>query len=455
MPKDFAERISSPATSPRPDRLAEGLLSSMKRRFNPPSFSRIPFHWPARGLLAAVACLLLVWALAGGGSSGVASTGIPHEEWLGAELVQEAPLATSWKREPIRKGDAASPVLLRMGYTRQQVNEILQAARPVYSLARIQAGRYFVQRGGDAGSSLYYPVDDEQVLYLSMHDNTWKAEMRPRTAFSRSQVHEGEISDSLFSDAARAGLDDRTTMNLVDIFAWDIDFARDLRSGDSFRVLTEDRYDAEGRLIGSVIKAAEFVNQGKTYRAIRYTFPDGSSGYYTPDGKSMRKTYLKAPVKYTRISSRFSLHRFHPILGYTRAHHGVDYAAPIGTPIHAVGDGRVLFAGWKGGYGRFVLIRHLNRRNSTAYGHMKAFAKGIRRGARVRQGQVIGYVGMSGLATGPHVHFEFRINGRPVNPLTIKRKPAAPLPAAQMAHFRKLTEHCMQAMTSGRNLAWG
>jgi murein DD-endopeptidase MepM/ murein hydrolase activator NlpD len=455
LPKDFAERISSSATSPRPDQQADHFQPSMKRRFNLQSLSRIPFRWPAHGLLAGVACLLLVWALAGGGSSGVASTGIPHEEWIGAELVQEAPVALPWKREPIRKGDAASPVLLRMGYSHKEVNDILQAAKPVYSLAKVQAGRYFVQRGGDAGSSLYYPVDDDRVLYLSMHDNTWKAELRPRTAFSRSQVHEGVITDNLFSDAARAGMDDRTTMNLVDVFAWDIDFVRDLRSGDSFRVLTEDRYDAEGRLIGSVIKAAEFVNQGQTYRAIRYTLPDGSPGYYSPDGKNLRKTYLKAPVKYTRISSRFQLHRFHPILGYTRAHKGVDYAAPIGTPIHAVGDGRVMFAGWKGGYGRFVLIRHLNSSQSTGYGHMSAFAKGIRMGARVRQGQVIGYVGMSGLATGPHLHFEFRINGRPVNPLTIKREPAAPVPVAQMARFRMISEQYLQAMAPGRNLAWG
>lgn len=455
MPKDFADRISSPATSPRPDQQADSLPPLMKRRFNSKFPSRLSFRWSAHGLIAGIACLLLLWSLAGGGKSGVASTGIPHEEWIGAELVQEAPLTSFWKREPIHRGDAASPVLLRMGYTHQQVNEILQAAKPVYSLAKVQAGRYFVQHRSDTGTSLYYPVDNDHELYLSLRDNTWKAEMRPRTAFFRTEVHEGVITDSLFSDAARAGLDDRTAMNLVDIFAWDIDFAHDMRSGDSFRVLTEDRYDAQGRSIGSVIKAAEFVIQGRTYRAIRYTFPDGSSGYYTPDGKNMRKNYLKAPVKYTRISSRFTLHRYHPILGYTRAHKGVDYAAPMGTPIHAVGDGRVIFAGWERGYGRFVLIRHVNRRDSTAYAHMKAFARGIHRGVRVRQGQVIGYVGMSGLATGPHVHFEFRINGRQVNPLTIKRQPAAPIPATQMARFREVSGRCLQAMAPGRNLAWG
>jgi len=343
-----------------------------------------------------------------------------------------------------------------MGYSREQVGDILLAARKVYSLAMVRAGKAFVRRSGSSGEELYYPVDDERVLYLSMHDKTWKAEMRPRVAFSRVMVFEGEIRDNLFSDAARAGMDDRTTMNLVDIFAWDIDFVRDLRNGDRFRVLTEDRFDAEGQLIGSVIRAAEFVNQGKTYRAILYTLANGKAGYYTPDGKSMRKTYLKAPVKFSRISSRFKLRRLHPVLGYTRAHKGVDYAAAPGTPIHAVGDGRVVFAGWKGGYGRFVLIRHLNSTHSTAYGHMRAYAKGIRKGVRVRQGQVIGYVGMSGLATGPHLHFEFRVNGRAVNPLAIKRKPAEPIPAAQMASFRAEVKQRMQAMDSAATrLAWG
>ncbi|MDQ6967039.1 MAG: peptidoglycan DD-metalloendopeptidase family protein, partial [Mariprofundaceae bacterium] len=238
--------------------------------------------------------------------------------------------------------------------------------------------------------------------------------------------------------------------------AWDIDFVRDLRNGDSFKVLAEDRFDAEGRLIGSMIIAAEFVNQGETFRAVRFTLSNGSSGYYTPAGKSMRKTYLKAPVKFSRISSRFQLRRKHPVLGFTRAHRGVDYAASSGTPIHAVGDGRIAFAGRKGGYGRFILIRHNNSSHSTAYGHLRAYAKGIRKGKRVRQGQLIGYVGMSGLATGPHLHFEFRVHGRAVNPLNIKRDPAEPVPASQMARFRNEVKQRMQAMSNATiRLAWG
>jgi len=459
--KDFADQVSSQADTPRSSRRAASRLHAFKR----PSFGlkrpdmssfKFPLRLSGRGMLIALAAVLLVWGVAGSGGGSEARASIPQEEWITAEAVQEAPIGTPWKRELIQRGDAASPVLLRMGYARDEVNNILMAAKPVYSLANVRAGHYFTGRGEDAGAELFYAVDDERVLHLSKHEQTWKAEMQSRIAFTRDSVYEGEISDNLFSDAARAGMDDRTTMNLVDIFAWDIDFVRDLRTGDKFRVLVEDRFDAEGRLIGSMINAAEFINQSETFRALRYTLADGSTGYYTPEGKSMRKTYLKAPVKFSRISSRFQLRRKHPVLGFTRAHRGVDYAAAAGTPIHAVGDGRVEFMGWKGGYGRFILIRHINSTHSTAYGHMRAYAKGIHTGSRVRQGQLIGYVGMSGLATGPHLHFEFRVNGSAVTPLNIKRDPAEPVPAAQMARFRAEVEQRMQTMGNAAvRLAWG
>ncbi|MDX8402204.1 MAG: peptidoglycan DD-metalloendopeptidase family protein, partial [Mariprofundaceae bacterium] len=285
-----------------------------------------------------------------------------------------------------------------------------------------------------------YRIDAEHRLVLTRDDDgAWQASVHERQVFVRRRIASGVIHDSLFVAAQAAGLDDRTTMNLVDIFAWDIDFARDIQPGDRFRVLYEERFDAEGHELGSRILAAEFVNRGQRFRAVRFERADGAVGYYTPDGRSMRKNYLKAPLKFTRISSRFTAARKHPVLGYTRAHRGVDYAAPAGTAVHAVGEGRVIFAGWKGGYGRFVLIRHSNRIHSTAYAHLRAFARGIRRGAHVRQGQVIGYVGMSGLATGPHLHFEFRVRGRAVNPLAIRRQPASPVPKAEMARFRERT----------------
>jgi len=435
--RDFADSIKAPVERrvrmlPRPNRVV------------------------AQAFLGSVTFAGLVWMLLGSGDNVVASTAVTREEWIAAEAAKPATLDSIWRRETIRDGDAAVSVLSRLGFPFAEVSRMIDAARPVYSLRQVIAGRSFDRQDRGDDTDVYYPVDANHVLHLSLRKNDWQAELSPRVASIRKLVFQGKIKESLFVAAARAGMDDRTTMNLVDVFAWDVDFARDLRDGDSFRVLLQERFDRQGILLDRVIQAAEFVNQGHVFRAVRYTFPNGRVEYFTPEGKSMRKTYLKAPVKFTRISSRFRLKRKHPILGYTRAHRGVDYAASTGTPIHAVGDGRVVSAGWKGGYGRFVLIRHTNSNHTTAYGHMRRYAHGIKRGARVHQGQVIGYVGMSGLATGPHLHFEFRVRGRAVNPLAIKRTPAKPVPVVQMPRFRKVAAYALERMMQSPTLlAWG
>jgi murein DD-endopeptidase MepM/ murein hydrolase activator NlpD len=192
---------------------------------------------------------------------------------------------------------------------------------------------------------------------------------------------------------------------------------------------------------GDII-AAEFVNQGRSYKALRYKDPKGDVDYYAPDGKRLRKKFLRTPVNFTRISSGFSLHRKHPILNVIRAHKGVDYAAPTGTPIRAAGDGKVVFKGRKGGYGKVIILRH-GAIYSTVYGHMSRYARGLSVGKRVRQGQIIGYVGMTGLATGPHLHYEFRVHGVHRNPLTVKLPAAAPLPARYHADFQAHTEEAL------------
>jgi len=435
--RDFADSIKAPA-------------ERRKRAFPRPNRMMV------RTLLGSVACAGLIWGLIGSGKNVVASTAATHEEWIAAEAARPAMLDSIWRRETIREGDAAVSVLSRLGFPFAEVSRMIDAARSVYALRQVIAGRKFERQDRGSDTDVYYPVDASHVLRLSLRGSAWTATLEPRVVATRQLVFQGEIRDSLFAAAAHAGMDDRTTMNLVDIFAWDIDFVRDLRPKDRFRVLLQERFDREGRLLDRVIQSAEFVNQGHVFQAVRYTFSDGRVEYFTPDGKSMRKTYLKAPVKFTRISSRFRLKRKHPILGYTRAHRGVDYAAPTGTPVHAVGAGRVIYAGWKGGYGRFVLIRHANGNHATAYAHMRRYGHGIKRGAHVRQGQVIGYVGMSGLATGPHLHFEFRVRGRAVNPLTIKRAPAKPVSVAQMPRFRKVAAHALQRMMQTPTLlAWG
>jgi murein DD-endopeptidase MepM/ murein hydrolase activator NlpD len=245
----------------------------------------------------------------------------------------------------------------------------------------------------------------------------------------------GIIRSSLFAAADDANMPDSVAIQMADIFGGDIDFNRDLRKDDHFSVVYEMMYrDGLPVRIGRVL-AAEFVNKGKAFRAVFFATSDsGQGGYYAPDGKSLRKAFLRSPLAFSRVTSGFG-RRMHPFLNTWRAHTGVDYAAPTGTAIRATGDGVVDFAGRKGGYGNVVILRHTGQ-NTTLYGHMNHFARGIHRGVRVAQGETIGAVGSTGWATGPHVHYEFRVAGVPRNPLTIALPAAVPVPAAQMAAFR-------------------
>jgi murein DD-endopeptidase MepM/ murein hydrolase activator NlpD len=248
----------------------------------------------------------------------------------------------------------------------------------------------------------------------------------------------GTINSSLFQAAGSAGIEEATAMEIAEIFAWDIDFVLDIQRGDSFRV-TYEALSQDGEYVGDgEVLAVEFVNAGQTYRAVRFTAPDGSASYYTPDGQSLRKAFIRAPVQFSRISSRFNMSRRHPVLNRIRAHKGVDYAAPVGTPVHAAGDGKVAFVGAKGGYGKVVEIAHAGG-VTTRYGHLSRFPKGLARGARVRQSQVIGFVGMTGLATGPHLHYEYMVRGVHKDPQKVPLPKAEPVPASLMAQFRRST----------------
>ncbi|EQD47261.1 peptidase M23B [mine drainage metagenome] len=281
-----------------------------------------------------------------------------------------------------------------------------------------------------------YDRDETQRVALQFYGNRATENVQPRKLERWTRVAHGVINDSLFDAGSRAGMSNAMVLELAKVFGYDIDFAQDLRAGDSFSVIYDNVYrDGEYLRPGNII-AAEFVNRGRRYTAFRYTQPDGNVTYYSEDGRPMRKSFLRTPVDFTRISSRFSVARLHPVLGRMRAHKGVDYAAPMGTPIYAAGDGVVQFKGWENGYGNFVLIRH-NRDISTAYGHMSRFASSLRKGERVRQGQVIGYVGMTGLATGPHLHYEFRVDGTQRDPLTVTLPKPDPLPRMQLAAFRR------------------
>ncbi|HEY0767019.1 MAG TPA: peptidoglycan DD-metalloendopeptidase family protein, partial [Steroidobacteraceae bacterium] len=277
-------------------------------------------------------------------------------------------------------------------------------------------------------------LNESQTLKVSREPSGLKADVLQNPLETRSRTVRGVIDHSLFEAVAAAGANDQTAVALADIFGWDVDFVLDVRPGDAF-VVTYDQIWRDGAYLrdGS-IQAAAFVNQGRTFRAVRYSDPEGGSHYYTPDGRSLHKAFLRAPVEFTRVSSRFNSARLHPILNRIRAHQGVDYAAPTGTPVRAAGDGRVRFAGRKGGYGNVVEIEH-SRSTVTVYGHLSRFARDTRAGAHVTQGTVIAYVGMTGLATGPHLHYEYRVNGVFKNPQTTALPGAAPIDARWRADF--------------------
>ena len=241
--------------------------------------------------------------------------------------------------------------------------------------------------------------------------------------------------------ANAAGMSNAMTLELAKVFGYDIDFAQDLRVGDRFYVVYDEVYRDGERVSSGDILAAAFVNQGREFSAFRYRFADGRDAYFDREGRPMKKSFLRMPIEFARISSRFSTARKHPILGKVRAHKGVDYAARSGTPIMSAGDGRIAFAGWKSGYGRCVIVDH-GRGYTTLYGHMSKFGK-YRTGGRVRQGDTIGYVGMTGLATAPHLHYEFRVKGVHQNPLTVTMPKPEPLPKSELARFNAQTSPMM------------
>ncbi len=255
------------------------------------------------------------------------------------------------------------------------------------------------------------------------------------------------IRNSLFQAADAAGMNDATALSVADIFAWDIDFVLDIQPGDEFFV-TYEEVSQDGKYLhdGSVL-AVKFVNRGRTYEAVRYVDPDGNARYFTPEGHSLRRAFIRAPVEFTRVSSGFNSARRHPILNRIRAHKGVDYAAPTGTPVRAAGDGRVSFAGVRGGYGNVIEIDHAHG-ITTVYGHLSRFAAGLHRGESVRQGEVIGAVGMTGLATGPHLHYEYRINGVHRDPRTVPLPNAEPVPQQWLADFQKQTQPLLGGLTA-------
>ncbi len=348
--------------------------------------------------------------------------------------------ATYVREERIQRGDSAAALLARLGVQDEQAFVFLKQQPQTQSIFRqLRPGKVVTAKTNRSGElqSLVFPLNGntDSALVVDRRDGHLWAGEQVLSLTSQITMKSGEIRNSLFGATDAIDLPDSIALQLAEIFGSDIDFHRDLRRGDRFSVVYEMLYNQGQAVRAGRILAAEFVNQDKAYRAVWFESQNGQ-GYYTPDGKSLRKAFLRSPLEFSRVSSGFTLARFHPILKTWRAHKGVDYAAPIGTRVKATGDGVVETIGKQGGYGNLVILRHQGK-FSTAYGHLSGFASGLRKGARVSQGDVIGYVGQTGWATGPHLHYEFRVSDVQQNPLAVNLPGAPPLPPQQMAQFKQ------------------
>ncbi len=338
-------------------------------------------------------------------------------------------------RDQVKRGETLFDIFKKYNLDLSDLFRMREASASVHRLRDLAVDRpYSIVIDDNARINTFeYWIDDDYILSIRQTGEGFAVEKTPVPYEKKELSIAGTIEDNLIAslEGQESGL--QLALGLSDVFAWDIDFTTDLRKGDTFRVVVEGYFlDGRFRKFGDIL-AAEFMNNGERFRAYRF-MADGKADFFDEKGTSLRKAFLKAPLSFRRISSSFSKGRRHPILKIVRPHHGIDYSAPTGTPVSASGDGRVQFAGSKGQYGRLVIVSHRNGYR-TYYGHLSRIAKNLRQGARVDQGQVIGYVGSTGLATGPHLHYEMRVNDRPVNPLSQKIPRGTSVPRSSMAVY--------------------
>jgi len=356
-----------------------------------------------------------------------------------------SPKTQSTKAEPahllritgiVEKGQSLYEIFKRHGFDPRELFHVKEALAGVHSAREFRPGQPY-EIHVDPEKRLHafvYWVNDDSLVRVTRAGEGYQAEKLNLEYDRKILCLEGAIEGNLIASMGGGQQNLLLALNLSDIFAWDIDFTTALRKGDTFRMLVEGLYrDGEFKKYGNIL-AAEFVNDGVLSSAYRFEV-DGRADYYDAEGRSLRKAFLKAPLSFRRVSSGFSKSRLHPVLKIRRAHNGTDYVAPKGTPVSAIGNGQVLAAGHQGGYGKLVVIRHPNG-YKTSYGHLSGFARGVRKGSSVTQGQLIGYVGSTGMSTGPHLHFEMRVGDRPVNPRKVEIPAGQPVPEALIVLYR-------------------
>lgn len=352
------------------------------------------------------------------------------------KIIPESILKTT-----IPAGATFSDLSRWLGITAKTADAVFASAKGKYDLATIVKGRdlalTFDVLSGDL-NKLVYEIDNDKELIATEQNDGWQTEVAPINYEIKEKEFGGVINDSLYKTITEAGLDQRLALAVAEIFAWQIDFAADIRVGDSFKIIYEERYRDGQYVMPGKIVAARFINDGETFEGFYFSGSEKTrEGFYDEIGKAFQKVFLKSPLQYKYISSGYSLGRVNPITKKVAPHRGIDYAAPAGTPAVAVGDGTVIQAGWNGPYGISVLVRH-NETYQTRYGHFASLAKGIRVGAKVKQGQVVGYVGSTGEATGPHLHYEMHKFGSYVNPFKIEVPPGEPVNDSDRTAFQEL-----------------
>lgn len=430
------------------------LVSSLVRHFR--AWQRR--HWLACGIAAGVMVTVLgvlpslAIAKRDAGSSLVHELPLPpateRAQLDVAELAADEALhlamdggADGWHTVEVASGDTLGALFQRMGFGAGDLEQALDSPHVQELAGKLRPGHrlaFYAPVPDRLEAMLFDKGEDARVLVRLQADGGVQNEVLERQLQYRIERGSGVVEHSLFGAAETAGLSDAMVLKVAKVLGYDIDFAQDLRQGDSFSVIYEQVYRDGQKLRDGDVLAVSFVNRGKRYVALRHVQPDGKIEYFDLEGRPMRKEFLRTPVDFTRISSRFSLARKHPILGRMRAHRGVDYAAPSGTPVYAAGDAKVQFRGRQNGYGNVIILDH-GQKTSTLYGHLSRFHANARPGARVRQGDVIGYVGMTGLATGPHLHYEFRVKGAHRDPLTVTLPKPEPLQGPALERFRRDT----------------
>ena len=356
---------------------------------------------------------------------------------LMAPGLESLPVEEAWEKVVVRPGQSLDAIFREQGFSIGLLQEILALNDETRQLKKIRPGDLFeFQRHDDRTlRRMRYAVDEGRLLVIENGEKGLGATTEARSLLTRTTEASGVIRSSLFTAGKQAGLSDSMVMNLANLFGWDIDFALDIRDGDRFYLVYEKIYrDGEFLRDGEIV-GATFINQGEKFQAVRFK-ADSRTQYFAPDGRNMRKAFLRAPLNFSYVSSNFNPRRFHPILKRVKAHNGIDYRAPTGTPVYAAGDGKVTVSAYSKYNGHHVFIQHANS-IETKYLHFSKRA--VRQGQRVKQGQVIGYVGATGLAQAPHLHYEFLLNGVHRNPRTVSLPKADPLPDDLLVEFRRET----------------